>query len=258
MVAPIVVVTDRLGPSAGRWGGGGACVANCRSESLPSKSLAAMAVSSNSVSGSGHLGHGELVLQPLPRHLERGGEVEDLLAVLDGDHPAGGETAAVPRPVHLEQHRDVHVAGADEIGVEGMADPVFHRLVGREQGLGDHVPAEEVVAVVLGADGRGTGSSRSAQGRGSRSGREDRASSDAEAFISLMRKDYIEPMPYHRHRPDHVPGGRSPDALGVSLIGTAWREQGLWALETVDIRVFSEDKRGFLDDTPYGRRRRDK
>ncbi len=43
-----------------------------------------------------------------------------------------------------------------------------------------------------------------------------------------------------------------PGALGVSLIGTAWREKGLWALETVDIRDFSEDKRGFLDDTPAG------
>ena len=43
-----------------------------------------------------------------------------------------------------------------------------------------------------------------------------------------------------------------PGPLGVSLIGTAWREQGLWALETVDIRTFSKDKRGFLDDTPAG------
>ncbi|QTC90900.1 tRNA (guanosine(37)-N1)-methyltransferase TrmD [Brevundimonas goettingensis] len=43
-----------------------------------------------------------------------------------------------------------------------------------------------------------------------------------------------------------------PGALGVSLIGTAWREKGLWSLETLDIRDFSEDKRGFLDDTPAG------
>ena len=43
-----------------------------------------------------------------------------------------------------------------------------------------------------------------------------------------------------------------PGPLGVSLIGTAWREQGLWGLETVDIRGFSKDKRGFLDDTPAG------
>jgi tRNA (guanine37-N1)-methyltransferase len=43
-----------------------------------------------------------------------------------------------------------------------------------------------------------------------------------------------------------------PGPLGVSLIGTAWREHGLWRLETVDIRGFSPDKRGFLDDSPAG------
>ena len=43
-----------------------------------------------------------------------------------------------------------------------------------------------------------------------------------------------------------------PGPLGVSLIGTAWREKGLWSLETVDIRAFSTDTRGFLDDTPAG------
>ena len=43
-----------------------------------------------------------------------------------------------------------------------------------------------------------------------------------------------------------------PGSLGVSLIGTAWRERDLWRLETVDIRAFSPDKRGFLDDTPAG------
>ena len=43
-----------------------------------------------------------------------------------------------------------------------------------------------------------------------------------------------------------------PGPLGASLIGTAWREGGLWSLETVDIRGFSRDKRGFLDDTPAG------
>jgi tRNA (guanine37-N1)-methyltransferase len=43
-----------------------------------------------------------------------------------------------------------------------------------------------------------------------------------------------------------------PGPLGVSLIGTAWREAALWTLETVDIRAFSTDKRGFLDDTPAG------
>ncbi len=43
-----------------------------------------------------------------------------------------------------------------------------------------------------------------------------------------------------------------PGPLGVSLIGSAWREQDLWRLDPVDIRGFSRDKRGFLDDTPAG------
>lgn len=43
-----------------------------------------------------------------------------------------------------------------------------------------------------------------------------------------------------------------PGPLGVSLIGSAWKESELWSLETLDIRAFSRDKRGFLDDTPAG------
>ena len=43
-----------------------------------------------------------------------------------------------------------------------------------------------------------------------------------------------------------------PGPLGVSLIGTSWKESNRWALETLDIRNFSSDKRGFLDDTPAG------
>ena len=47
--------------------------------------------------------------------------------------------------------------------------------------------------------------------------------------------------------PDAFPG-----PLGVSLIGSAWREHARWRLECVDIRAHSPDKRGFLDDTPAG------
>jgi tRNA (guanine37-N1)-methyltransferase len=43
-----------------------------------------------------------------------------------------------------------------------------------------------------------------------------------------------------------------PGPLGISLIGSAWRERDLWRLELVDIKAFSKDKRGFLDDTPAG------
>lgn len=46
--------------------------------------------------------------------------------------------------------------------------------------------------------------------------------------------------------PDAFPG-----ALGVSLIGRA-RDLGHWSLDLVDLRRFSDDPRGFLDDTPAG------
>ncbi len=42
-----------------------------------------------------------------------------------------------------------------------------------------------------------------------------------------------------------------PGPLGVSLIDRA-REDGLWQLDVVDLKPFSSDARGFLDDTPAG------
>ena len=46
--------------------------------------------------------------------------------------------------------------------------------------------------------------------------------------------------------PDAFPG-----PLGVSLAGKA-RTDGLWALETVDIRGFASDKHRTVDDAPFG------
>ncbi len=42
-----------------------------------------------------------------------------------------------------------------------------------------------------------------------------------------------------------------PGPLGVSLAGKAL-ENGVWALETVDIRAFARDKHRSVDDTPFG------
>ena len=42
-----------------------------------------------------------------------------------------------------------------------------------------------------------------------------------------------------------------PGPLGVSLIGRAL-EQGVWALETIDIRDFAQGKHRSVDDTPAG------
>ena len=82
--------------------------------------------------------------------LERGGEVEDLPAVLDRDHPAGGEAAAVAGAVDLVDHRDRRVAGMDEIGVDRMAGHALDRLVGRAQRLGDDVAAVDAHVILVG------------------------------------------------------------------------------------------------------------
>ncbi|MDE0334864.1 MAG: tRNA (guanosine(37)-N1)-methyltransferase TrmD, partial [Defluviicoccus sp.] len=42
-----------------------------------------------------------------------------------------------------------------------------------------------------------------------------------------------------------------PGPVGHSLAGRAL-EDGLWRLETVDIRDFARDKHGSVDDTPFG------
>lgn len=42
-----------------------------------------------------------------------------------------------------------------------------------------------------------------------------------------------------------------PGPLGVSLLGTAL-DNGIWSLQTVDIRDFASDKHRSVDDTPFG------
>ena len=62
--------------------------------------------------------------------LEGGGEVEDLLTVLDGGDAAGGEALAVAGAVDLVEDRHGRIARADEVGVQGVADAVLDRAVG--------------------------------------------------------------------------------------------------------------------------------
>src|SRR5580704_8194586 len=42
-----------------------------------------------------------------------------------------------------------------------------------------------------------------------------------------------------------------PGSLGHSLVGKALKD-GMWRLETLDIRSFASDKHASVDDTPYG------
>ena len=47
-------------------------------------------------------------------------QVEDGPTVLDGDHPSGGETAAIPDAVNLVEDRRFRITRAKEVGVQGV------------------------------------------------------------------------------------------------------------------------------------------
>ncbi|MCZ7654536.1 MAG: hypothetical protein M5R42_10045 [Rhodocyclaceae bacterium] len=57
------------------------------------------------------VGHLRLVLQARLSCLEGRCQVEDLLAVLDGDHAPAGEAAAIARAVHLVVDRRGRIPG---------------------------------------------------------------------------------------------------------------------------------------------------
>ena len=84
-----------------------------------------------SVSGRRHVGHRRLVLEAACVELERRRQREDRLAVLDGDHPAGGERAAVAHPVDLVEDRHRRVAGPEEVRVQRVDAAVRRARCGR-------------------------------------------------------------------------------------------------------------------------------
>jgi hypothetical protein len=176
------------------------------------------------------------MLETLLRLHERGGEVEDLLAVLDGDHPPRGEAAAVPGPVHLEDDRHGGVARPDEITVQRVADAVFHRLIGGQQRLADHLAAEDAAgrvvrcrtaeevhfdALELERLGQVLGfheaplTPRPPQ-------RQEGPQDLTRPLVAALRRPMSFDATVLTMFPEAFPG-----PLGVSLIGTAWREQGL-------------------------------
>jgi hypothetical protein len=94
--------------------------------------------------GIGRVRHALLVVQPVLVHLEGRREVEDRLAVLDGDHPARGEGAAVADPVDRVDDGCAGIAGAQEVRVERVRGPVLgDRAPGGDERLGRDLPAED-------------------------------------------------------------------------------------------------------------------
>jgi len=77
---------------------------------------------------------------------------EDRTAVLDRHHAARSEAGAIARAIHLVENRHLRIAGAQEIGMQGMAKAPFDRAGRRHQRLAQHLTAENALNAVLGAD----------------------------------------------------------------------------------------------------------
>jgi hypothetical protein len=90
---------------------------------------------------------GSLVAEPLFLELERGRQGKNGLAVLDGEHAPGAEAFAVAQALDLVDNGRLHVAGAQEIGVQGVSRPLGgHGALGGNQRLPDHLSAKDAEA----------------------------------------------------------------------------------------------------------------
>ena len=71
--------------------------------------------------------------------------------MLDRDHAPGGEALAVANAVHLVNNGHFGVAAKEEIGVQGMGRPPggVDGPAGSDQGLTDHLPAEDALPADL-------------------------------------------------------------------------------------------------------------
>ena len=107
--------------------------------------------------------------RPSSYDLEGRREVEDRLAVLDGDHPAGGEGAAVADAVDGVDDGRARVAGAQEVRVQGVGVPVLRGPCARRRPAPGPRPARRRRAGRRRTGtGRGRCPPRSAPGRADR------------------------------------------------------------------------------------------
>jgi hypothetical protein len=86
------------------------------------------------------------VFEPGFRLVERDVHAEDGLALLNRHHPARGEAAAVPDPLHLVEHGPAGIPRPHEVGPQRMRLPALHGVTGRTQRLREHLPAEQAHA----------------------------------------------------------------------------------------------------------------
>ena len=109
--------------------------------------LEATGPSGHQILRSFHVRHGVGMFPTILIDLEAGGHIEDLLAMLDRDDPAGGKAAAIAGVVDLIDDRHFRIAWPDEIGVERMAKTVFgDRAIRRHERLGDNLATKHALA----------------------------------------------------------------------------------------------------------------
>jgi len=87
------------------------------------------------VLGFRHVRHVDLVFAAGLVHLERCGEIEDRLTMLDRDDPANRKTLAVARAIDVVDDRRFDVAGTEKIRMQRV-----HRAIGGDHALWFHRP----------------------------------------------------------------------------------------------------------------------
>ena len=95
--------------------------------------------------GAGTIGSGIGHLGGVGVGVERGDGGQQLPLALVDRHPAGRERPPVAHPVDLDLQRLAGHAGLDEVGVQRVQRLVGDRGAGRDHGLGQHLPAEDLV-----------------------------------------------------------------------------------------------------------------
>ena len=88
--------------------------------------------------------HDQLMLESFLGYLERHGTGQDFLAVLAGNHPTYRETATITDPLDLVVDGHVLIAGAQKVGMKGVAKATFNSSAGRHQRLTKNLPAKHV------------------------------------------------------------------------------------------------------------------
>ena len=90
------------------------------------------------------VGHGQLMIEARLGHLKRGGHVEDLFAMLDGDDTTAAEAVAIATAIDLIDDRCGEIAAPQEIGVQRMHDSPLGGGIGGAQRLSQHLTAKDL------------------------------------------------------------------------------------------------------------------